>query len=215
MDTGIIQSAGQAPASTLPLSWLGQVDAPPIRPDWAAIGQLNSTQHKNLLAQIAYNKSQWDYEKIGSNNELGRYQFTVQTLENYGLMTPGSYVTYGNDAVNYQHCWRRVANTYALYNVDVEGQQDFLLNSTAQEYLAYQILQDYYNEAVKITVIRTDDTAEIVAGMLYVCWQLGVGVSPNSTYANGTGAYAWRYHGTGSAASYYNAGRYAVRVLSQ
>lgn len=215
MDTGIIQSAGQAPVSTLPLSWVGQTSAPPMRPDWAAIGQLKSKEHKNLLAQIAYNKSAWDYEKIGTNNELGRYQFTVQTLENYGLLTPGSYATYGNDAVNYQHCWRRVANTYALYNVDVEGQQDFLLNNTAQEFLAYQILQDYYNDAVKITVIRSDDTAEIVAGMLYVCWQLGVGVAPNSTYPTGTGAYAWRYHGTGSGAAYYNAGRYAVRVLSQ
>ena len=214
MDVGIIQSAGQAPANTVPLSWLGKSTAPLQRPDWAAVGKLTAAQQKNLIGQIAYNLSAWDYAKIGTNNELGRYQFGVNTLEDYGLITPGAYVTYGYDAINYQHCWRSTVNTYAEYNNGVTSAQEFLSGTVAQELLAYQYLLDLFNQAVKITVIRTDDTAEIVAGMLYVCWQLGAGTAPASGSLQGTGAYSWRYHGTGSAASYYNAGRYAIRILS-
>lgn len=214
MDVGIIQAAGHAPASTLPVSWIGKSNSPPVRPDWAAVGTLTTSQQKNLLSQIGYNLSLWDYAKVGTNNELGRYQFSVQTLEQYELISPGAYATYGIDAVNYQHCWRTTVNTYAEYNYGVANAQEFLSSTTAQELLGYQYLLDLYNSAVRITVIRTDDTAEIVAGMLYVCWKLGVGTAPQSGSTQGTGAYAWRYHGIGSAASYYNAGRYSVRVLS-
>ena len=215
MDSGIQHASTQAPATPLPTAWLGRAEAPFARPDWAVIGALTSVQHRNLLSQMAYNFSTWAYDKVGTNNELGRYQVTVTQLETYGLLAPGSYVAYGNDAVNYQNCWRAPTNTYADYLVDVVNFLDFLSNKTAQESLAYQILLDLYNSCIRLNVIQGDDSSEVVAGMLYVAWMLGVGTAPTIATPTGTGAYAWRYFNVGSGSAYYNAGRYAVVVLSK
>lgn len=215
MDLGIQQASSQAPAVALPVSWLGRADAPAPRPDWAIVGTLTAAQQQNLLSQMAYNFSEWAYDKIGTNNELGRYQFAVTVLENYGLLTPGSYEAYGIDAVNYQNCWRAPANTYAEYLNDVTNLLDFLSNKTAQEALAYYRLLDLFNLAVRINVIQGNDSNEVVAGMLYVCWMLGVGTAPTVSNPQGTGAYAWRYYNVGTGAAYYNAGRYAIVVLSK
>lgn len=215
MDAGIKAAFRQAPLNPLPLAWLGRAEAPQARPDWAVVANLTSTEHKNLVSQIAYTLSSWNYAKIGTSNELGRYQASVPTLETYGLLVTGSYAAYGTSAVNYQHCWKAATNTYSEYLSDVAGQQDFLTNKTAQELLAYQRVFDLYNEAVRINAIQGTDSADVVAGMLFVAWILGVGVPASGTYPQGTGAYAWRYSNVGSAASYYNAGRYAVLVLSK
>jgi len=215
MDLGIQQAATQAPAAALPTAWLGRAEAPFPRPDWAAISGLTSVQHRNLLSQMAYNFSTWAYDKIGTNNELGRYQFTVEQLEYYGLLAPGSYSAYGTDAVNYQNCWRAPASTYADYLADVTNLLDFLSNKTAQEQLANQRLVDLYNSCVRINTIQGNDSGEVVAGMLYVAWVLGVGSAPSAGNLTGTGAYAWRYSNIGAGAAYYNAGRYAVVVLSK
>lgn len=214
MDVGIQQAARQAPATPLPSAWLGRAEAPIARPDWAVVSALTAAQQKNLLAQIAYNLSGWDYAKVSANNELGRYQFDVKTLESYGLLTAGSYDSYGTDAVNYQHCWRAASNSYAEYLSEVESLQNFLTNKTAQEYLAYQRLVDLYNDCLRIGTIKQNDTADVIAGMLYTAWTLGVGTAPTINNTTGTGAYAWRHYGVGTGAEYYNSGRYSAVVLS-
>lgn len=215
MDQGIIQAGKQLPLTPVPQSWLGKPTAPLTRPDWAVISQLSKTQTQNLLAQIAYDASQWDYTKVGANNELGRYQHSPQILENYGLIQTGAYDAYGSQSVTYQHCWRQRADTYADYLAEVFNLQDFLNNKAAQELLAYQRLVDLYKSAIRINTIQIQDTAEIVAGMLYVCWALGAGSVPTSSNTSGTGAYAWRYYNVGSGSTYYVAGRYSVAVLSR
>lgn len=215
MDPGIAAASGQAIPTPLPVSWLGRTDAPPFRPDWATIGLLTSTQNRNLLAQIAYDKSQWDYRKIGTDNRAGRYQPTTQQLEDYGIIMPGSNAVYGSDCVNYRHSWRSTPSTYAPYNYDVSGLSDFLSNTTAQEHLAYEILYDFYVNSIKIGVIKITDTPEIVSGVLYVCWEIGVGSPPDAQNNSGTGAYAWRYSNLGNVARFYNSGRYAATVLSR
>jgi len=215
MDLGIQHASTQAPATPLPTAWLGRATAPFGRPDWAAVGNLTAVEHRNLLSQIAYNFSEWAYDKIGTDNKLGRYQFTVDQLESYGLLAPGSVTAYGTDAVNYQNCWRAPANTYAEYLADVTNLLDFLSNKTAQELLANQRLLDLYNSCIRINTIQGNDSSEVVAGMLYVAWMLGVGSAPSAGNPAGTGAYAWRYSNVGNGAAYYNAGRYAVVVLSK
>lgn len=215
MDLGIQNASTQAPATPLPLAWLGRASAPFPRPDWAVTGKLSAVEHRNLLSQMAFNFSEWAYDKIGTNNELGRYQFTVAQLESYGLLTPGSIAAYGTDAVNYQNCWKAPTNTYAEYLSEVTNLIDFLSNKTAQEYLANQRLLDLYNSCIRINTIQGNDSNEVVAGMLYVAWMLGVGTAPSAVNPTGTGAYAWRYFNIGSGAAYYNAGRYAVVVLSK
>jgi hypothetical protein len=215
MDAGIQQANRQAPPNPLPVSWLGRADSPSARPDWAIVPALTAIQQQNLLGQMSYVISEWDYKKIGANNELGRYQFNSVTLEQYGLIVTGSNNSYGTDSVNYQHCWRPAVNTYAEYLVDMNSLIDFISSSAAQEGLANQLLADLYNSAVRINAIQGNDSAETVAGMLYVCWQLGVGSPANSANPSGTGAWSWRYFNVGTGAPFYNAGRYAVAVLSK
>lgn len=215
MDLGIQQAAKSAPKNPLPVGWLGRANAPLARPDWASISGLTATQHTNLLAQIAYDKSTWNYEKIGTSNELGRYQISPAMLEEYSLLVVGSYASYGNDAVNYRHVWRQPNDTYANYLEDITSLNGFLSNPTAQELLAYGILLNLYNEAVRVKSIQSTDSADVMAGMLYVSWQLGPGTMASSTNPHGTGAFAWRYFNEGSGADYYNAGRYSIVVLSK
>lgn len=215
MDAGIRQSAGTAPRNPLPVAWLGRADAPVSCPDWAVIAQLSATQLRNLLAQIAYTASAWDYKKIGSNNQLGRYQVTAQILESYGYLTAGATASYGTDSVNYQHVWRAFLSTYAEYLIEIGGLTEFLNNATAQEFLSYQRLTDLYNGCVKIGAIKTNDTADVVAGMLNVAWELGVGTPAGINNSSGSGAYAWRYFGVGAGAIYYASGRYTATVLSK
>jgi len=215
MDIGIQQATRTAPISPLPTSWLGRSDMPVPCPDWAVIAQLSATQLRNLLAQIGYVTAAWDYKKIGADNQLGRYQFTTQVLEQYDLLTTGATDSYGTDCVNYQHCWRAPTSSYANYMVETASLTEFLNNSTAQEFLAYQRLGDLYSGCVKIGAIKTADSTDTVAGMLYVAWTLGVGSPATLNNASGTGAYAWRYFNVGNGATYYATGRYSVTVLSK
>ena len=220
MDIGILNSAGQPVPTPLPRQWLGRFDVPSAVPTWASFPALTNTQISNLLAQIAYDASQWDYTLVGSNNELGRYQFTTQELEDYGLILPGSNTEYGTECVNYRHCWtpvtiRNSINSYANYIYNSANMGDFLNTRPAQEHLAYQKISDLYYELARINAIQVTDSAEIIAGMLYVAWAIDSGTTPTGGSNIGTGAYAWRYSGAGTASQYYNAGRYAITVLSQ
>jgi hypothetical protein len=208
MDIGITQASKQPVINPLPLSWLGRPDRPAYLPAWATIGQLTSTQVNNLQCQIGYDLSEWNYAKIGPSNELGRYQISTVTLEKYGILAAGSNLSYGTDCVNYKTCWRQVAvrstNSYANYLYNITGLSGFLASAIAQDHLNYQIIYDSYTELSRNGAITATDSAEVVAGMIYVGIMLGT-----------DGAYAWRYTNVGQGARYYNGGRYAVTVLSQ
>lgn len=220
MSTGIDAAKGVPLQNTVPQSWLGLTSAPTTPPAWASIGNLTPAQIRNLQAQIAYTQSNWNYSLISNTNSLGRYQFTPQTLENYGLLAAGSNAAYGTVCVNYVHCWRPVfvntgQNAYTNYFYNISGLGQFLSNTVAQEHLAYQMLSDLYLGCYRSGSILATDTADVVAGMVSVAWVLGIGTGPTVSSANGTGAYAWRYSNTGSGATAFNQGRYAVLVLSQ
>lgn len=219
MDVGPNSAIARPIINPLPVSWLGRADAPLDIPAAANIFRLTSTEIKNLLCQIAYDKSAWNYQKIGASNQLGRYQFSSTTLENYGLLATGSNSTFGTDCVNHLTCWRpttiRNSNSYATYNYNITSLAGFLNSVASQEHLAYQIVYDLYNTLAANNAITFDDSADMVAGMIYVAWNLGPGLSPSIGYPNGTGAYAWRYWGIGDGANLYNSGRYSVTILSQ
>lgn len=215
MDAGIQQAGRTAPVDPMPTAWLGRADAPLSCPDWAVIPQLSGTQARNLLAQIAYSTSAWNYNLVGVENQLGRYQVSTQIMEQYSLLTAGSNVSYGIDCVNYRHCWRAPISNYDNYLQDVTSKTEFLNNFPAQEFLSYQRLQDLYNASARIGLIKTTDTADMVAGLLYVAWYLGVGTAPNQSNSSGTGTYAWRYFNVGDGAKYYVSGRYSVTVLGK
>lgn len=226
-DLGIVNASSQSVTNPLPKSWLGRVDMTVAAPTWSNINNpttdaqiLTNQQLRNLLAQIGYDQSSWDYDKIGDQNQLGRYQISTQMLEAYGLLAAGSTKAYGINSVNYRHCWRPIYNnqgstsSYQNYFFNTLSLESFTSTHIAQDYLAYQRLVDLYLAASKNKTILDTDTSDIVAGMMYVCWTLGVGQASNSALPQGTGAYAWRYHNIGNGANSYNSGRYAITVLS-
>jgi hypothetical protein len=221
MDIGIEQAATRPILNPLPLSWLGLAVAPPLPPDWASIGALTSIQIRNLLAQIAYDLSEWDYKKIGTENQLGRYQFSSAALEEYGILAAGSTDAYPDgEAVNYRQCWtpvtiRKNTNSYANYNYNLTTLSEFLNSTTAQEHLAYQLVYDFYNSLNDNGGILATDTTDVIAGMIYVAWTLDAEnniIRPNSDTSR---AYTWRYSGLGNGVDSFNSGRYAITILSQ
>jgi hypothetical protein len=123
--------------------------------------------------------------------------------------------------VNYLHCWRpnyvnlNIVTPYQNYFYNITSLNSFLTNTTAQEHLAYQHLVDLYITAVNSQVIMPTDEPDVVAGMLYVCWTLGVGSPPTVNNQLGSGAWAWRYRNVGDFGDFsFNSGRYAVTVLA-
>lgn len=217
---GILSATGLPITNPLPISWLGKALMPATPPTWATISTLTATQLRNLQAEIAYDQSLWNYMLIGNNNALGAYQISTQVLENYGLLATGSNAQYGTNCVNYRNCWRQVlvrnsANSYANYLYNIQNINGFLTNNLAQGHLAYQYIFDLYNGLLNIGAIDSADTTDIIAGMIYVAWNLGVGTPPSYNNATGTGAYAWRYYQIGTGANAFNSGRYAITVLSQ
>jgi len=214
-DVGIQRASRRAVDQPLPVAWLGKSAMPRPVPDWAAIPALSSIQQRNLAAQLAYALSGWNYDTIGADNQLGMYQFSAGLLEQYGLLVPGSTQAYGTAAVNYRHCWRSTLAAETDYDFLVSSCTDFLDNRIAQDYLAYRVLEDTYTALTKNTAILGTDSVEIVAGMLAVAWHTGAGARPTVNNPVGTGAYAWRYAGVGTADVYYAQGRYSVAVLSR
>jgi hypothetical protein len=213
-------SAGVPIPHPLPVSWLGLADAPPQPPIWAKVGKFTAVQIQNLFAQIAYDISGWDYTKIGASNQLGRYQFTTQQLENYGLLAVGSNQAYGTACINYRQCWQPTVvdtgiNNYENYFYNISSLNQFIITTVAQEHLAYQYFVDLYSTCIDASVILADDPVDVTAGMIYVAWTLGVGDGPMANTPNGTGAWAWRYNNIGLGTNSYNSGRYAIKVLSQ
>jgi hypothetical protein len=191
---------------------------PLTAPAWANTYNITLTQTRNLVAQIGYDKSNWNYQLIGNNNRLGRYQFSTETLENYGLLIPGSNAKYGTNCINYKQCWHPtavLAKSNANYDNNITSLYEFLNSQISQDHLAYQLIIDLYNNLSLNNAVKTTDSQDVVAGMIYVGWNLGYGLTPSPTNSSGTGAYAWRYWGIGNGAPAYNSGRYAVAILSQ
>jgi hypothetical protein len=218
MDIGIQNAIGQTIKTPLPLSWLGLNTMPLAAPAWANTYRISLDQTQNLIAQIGYDKSTWNYQLVGNNNQLGRYQFSTQTLENYGLLAPGSNAKYGTNCVNYRQCWQpTVINSAnnANYDYNITSLYAFLNSQISQDHLAYQLVYDLYSNLTLNNAVQTTDSQDVVAGMIYVAWNLGYGLTPTNTNSSGTGAYAWRYWGIGNGVDPYNSGRYAVTILSQ
>ena len=209
MDAGFILAAGQTVVNPLPIPWLKLPTAPVSIPNWANFGRLTSKEIYNLLCQIGYDQSQWNYYDVSITNQLGRYHISPMTLEMYGLLLPGSNAAYGQNCVNHRQCWtpsyvRSDTNAYANYLYNTTSLWDFLSNSVAQDHLSYQIIYDSYAALTKNNGITPTDANDVVAGMLGVSWVLGA-----------ADAATWRLTGAGAAGiRAYNSGRYAVVVLS-
>lgn len=219
MDLGFKLAAGQDIPTPLPQIWLTRPTASQQATADVRINTLSIRQQQLLACQIGYDLSQWDYKKIGTNNQLGRYQISTQTLEDYGLLARGSNSTYGINCVNYTQCWAptklslTTVNSRNRYFYNVTSLADFLKSYQAQDHLFYQIMLDTYLDAKRTNIIVDSDTTDTIAGLIYVSLTLGTG----NNVGIGTGAYAWRYAGIDrgfDGTNSFNSGRYAITVLT-
>jgi hypothetical protein len=219
MDTGQRAAQAQAIQKPLPVSWLGRVDAPLYPPNQTTLSLLTNQHIRTLQAQIAYDLSSWDSSHISLGYRLGKYQIFPKTLSDFGLIIPGAYEAHGADCVNYPRFWQSttvtIPSSFVTFVYNVTDINSFFADSAAQDHLALQMIYQLYNSLKLNGAIQSTDTADVVAGMLYVGWTLGAGVAKTANDRSGTGAYAWRYSGIGDGINSYNSGRYAVTVLSQ
>ena len=195
-DLGIISARGVSVQTPLPVGWLGRPDAPLSVPVTYQNPVLTYSQVQCLVAQIGFDKSQWNYSLIDGNS-LGRYQFSADVLESYGFLIGTAVLNYGQAAVFKRACW-----VPTNYSYGVSSMQGFLAGTAAQDHLIYQILFDTYAGLVKNGGIRAADSTDVCSGMMYAGLNLGI-----------VNAQIWRTSGIGNGIAPFNSGRYAITVL--
>lgn len=198
IDLGIKNSIGQSVVNPIMSSWLSRADAPvaPVAVTGFSIKQTNA-----MLAQLAYTASQWNPKLYnGTAYTAGRYQFTSDVLANYNYINQQFYQSHGASAMTYTVAWTGVDSMSDLIK--------FLGTVKIQDRLAAIYMQDNYDTMLTNGTISLDDDLPTIAGMLFVAQLLGLNANQ------------WRIYGTGvgpnniNPISYFNAGRYAISVLS-
>lgn len=196
-DIGILNAVGKSVSLPIPMSWLGRADAPMHR---GTFGTFTDVQINNMMAQLAYSCSQWNTKSFDlTKYVLGKYSVTSAQLAQYGYLNSNFVQSHGPSSFTYSIAW-----------TGQDGLADaaqFLLSSTTQDTLAYWLMQTNYNNLLALGGITADDSASVIAGMLFVAHLLG----------SADLAKQWRQVGSTNNQTYdfYNAGRYAIEVVSQ
>lgn len=162
------------------------------------ISGLLKFQMKCVLLQLAYMQSNYDYTKkvTGSglsNTFYGKYQTSASLLLKYGYIDSTS-TWLGKDGIFVE--------------------EEFLGTAGLQDLIVQTFFESAYPSLIQTGAIMPGDTAEVVAGMLLVAYQLHA----DDDYAYK--ALNWRVTGVSQIATnspayiYYNAGRYAVVSLA-
>lgn len=196
-DLGILNSVGKSVTYPVPVSWLGKPDAPTHR---GLFGNFTDTQINNMLAQLAYSCSQWNSKAFDlTKYTLGKYAVTSTQLAQYGYLNSKFVTSHGANSFTYAIAW---TNTDGLSDA-----AQFLLSPITQDTLAFWLMQTNYNDLLASGGIIADDSASVVAGMLFVAHYL----------SSAQAAQQWRAVGSTDNRTYdfYNAGRYAIEVISQ
>jgi hypothetical protein len=209
MDTGVALARQSSVQHPLPITWLGRPTAPDVR---QPLAPFNLAQTKAILAEIAYVASKWTLSQYNTaTNRLGAYAASADMLAQYGYLNAGFFKTYKDTAVNYAYAWTGKEG--------VMSQDAFLQNNSAQTQLAQWYMTNNYADLLANGAISVDDDLQTQAGMLVVAHFLGAGSAKSSANAYGTGAWNWRFYGTGAynniaGAELFNCGAYAIVVLA-
>lgn len=204
LDPGPSGAQGRAVNKRLPLDRLSQQPTPP-----GGIGPLTVSDVRGIMAQMGWRESTWNYSAQNQYGYLGKYQFGAAALVDRGYIRRDYYSRFGQAALNNPDAWTNKNN--------ISDKDAWLASPRVQELVMYEQLQANYNQLVQNRGIKEGDDLCTIAGMLCVSHLLG----PNRGTATRPGALGWRTSGTGvdangtSGTDYYNAGRYAIDVLSK
>ena len=207
MELGILGAGGRPVTNTVPVSWIGRPNSPVY---YGSMGNFSPVQLTSIMYQLAYISSKWDEKKYDLENyTVGKYAITSSLLVDYGYINSRFFKDHGPSSMTYAVAWTNKDNIGDLIQ--------FLTNPTLQDKLVSQSLKNNYDVMMANGTISDSDSLAIVSGMLYVSHQIGTGTGPTSANPDGTGAHYWRWHGStnNSTYDYFNAGRYAIDVLSQ
>lgn len=180
------------------------------------IPTLTKFETKCLMIQLAYMESS-NNKQLVTGTRYGKYQITEYILKKYGYLDDSGWT--GLDGIDEQSL--------------------FLDNTSIQDKVVSQFLEENYIKLIRAGAIREQDTKDIVAGMLAVSYQFQDAENPdiiklekisnnilsliknevNSNYG-ATKAKIWRDEGTQTdsrgnpGALYFNAGKYAIQNLA-
>jgi hypothetical protein len=115
---------------------------------------------------VARRESNNSYDAVGADGRLGRYQITASSLEVNGYLKSGSFVEFGQAAVNQAANWtgKDGVHNSAVYLADKVTQENVFIIFTENNLAALKSLG---------TIIATNPVSTI-AGILFVAHKLGV-----------------------------------------
>lgn len=203
LDPGPSSAQGRAIKKRFPPNRLAEQPTPP-----GGIGPLGASEVRAIMAQLGWRESNFNYSAVNQYGYIGKYQFGAAALVDRGYIKKDVYARYGQASLNRPDAWTGKNN--------ITNRTTWLSSPRIQELTMYEQLQANYSQMTKNRGIKSGDDSCTIAGMLCVAHLLG----PNR---GGTvpGALGWRLTGTGTDANgtsggdYYNAGRYAIDVLSK
>jgi len=166
---------------------------------------LTQLQVKSLMLQMSFALTSYNYNAIDSYNRIGKYLLNSALLVNKFYLKEDYYEAYGSQgqsaAIHQGNAW---TGKDSIYNL-----QDFFSAVDAQETVMFQLLNEYYDELLRIGGLKAQDKPGTIMGMLFVTHMSDAKTAQN-----------WRVTGIGNdiggtkLGTYYGLGRYAGLVLS-
>jgi len=161
--------------------------------------QFNQIQVKAMMSELGYLESQWDYTKTTDDTTIGKYQIDSEYLADpaRAYIKPDAYKQYGDSAILYDESWTGKDS--------VNNLTTFLDYKSIQDAMQLDEFTTNYTDLKNNGGIKSTDDICTAAGMLFVAHY----------YRSTNKAKTWRdKNKDGTAANYFNHGRYAIDVLA-
>lgn len=129
------------------------------------IAALAPREVDTLLNTISSELSANDITKIGKNNELGKYQFTVERLIELGYIKKPLGETIYPAIINDPEYWTGKDN--------IKNKEEFLNNSVLQDSIMLNSTLDSYKTLLRLGKITEKDKSYTVAGLLFTSHLFG------------------------------------------
>ena len=122
------------------------------------IVQINDSQIRSVVFELGKTLSNGTYEKVGENGELGKFQFSISSLVDLGLIKRPSGGEIEPEIADDASFWTGKDG--------IRSKEEFLNNKTYQENLIKISLEKNYKTLLRLGKITEQDSPEVVAGLL-------------------------------------------------